>query len=105
MCALIPRPLVGGAHFTSPAQLNSTYTPIVVPYVLLMLLLFFSSILYVGMCTFIKIKIKITPRTLTAKLGSTKHDTLLEQFQPNYTIFLYTQVRLIQTLTDGFQNL
>ena len=41
----------------------------------------------------------ITPRPLTAKLGRTKHDTLLEQFQPNYTIFLYTQIRLIQTLS------
>ena len=45
-----------------------------------------------------KLQQYITPRTLTAKLGRTKHDTLLEQFQPNYTILLYTQIRLIQTL-------
>ena len=48
----------------------------------------------------------ISPRTLTAKLGQTKHDTLLEQFQSNYTIFLYTQIwPAIQTLINGFQNL
>ena len=32
--AFIPRPLAGGAHFTSPAQLDSTYTPFVVHCVL-----------------------------------------------------------------------